>query len=115
MAETPKNSKNPLYQLLHKERVASFNEKLVASKEKITFEGLTFRGLDLRGMEPGNTSFKNCYFRQSDLRGIDFSQSNLEGASIIGAKISGVYFPKELNASEIEMSLSHGTRMRYSK
>lgn len=32
---------------------------------------------------------------------------------INGAKISGAYFPAELTASEIELSLLHGTRMRY--
>ncbi|MFT7291307.1 MAG: hypothetical protein ACI97Y_000357, partial [Pseudomonadales bacterium] len=42
------------------------------------------------------------------------SHSNLEGASIAGAKISGSFFPDRLQASEILMSLNHGTRMRYS-
>lgn len=55
----------------------------------------------------------DCYFRQADLRGIDFRKANLEGASINAAKISGAYFPAELSASEIELSLLHGTRMRY--
>ena len=43
----------------------------------------------------------------------DFRKANLEGASINAAKISGAYFPPELSASEIELSLLHGTRMRY--
>ena len=38
---------------------------------------------------------------------------DLEGASIAGTKISGTYFPKELSAEEINLSLQHGTRMRY--
>ena len=57
--------------------------------------------------------FGNCYFRQADLRGIDFSNSHMEGASVNGAKISGCFFPKELTAEEINLSLTHGTRMRY--
>lgn len=65
--------------------------------------GLNVEGLDLSG----------CYFRQTDLRGLDFRKSRLEGASINAAKISGVYFPDELTAGEIELSLLHGTRMRY--
>ena len=34
-------------------------------------------------------------------------------ASINAAQISGAYFPTDLSASEIELSLLHGTRMRY--
>jgi hypothetical protein len=29
------------------------------------------------------------------------------------AKVSGVYFPAELSADEIRLSLDHGTRLRY--
>ena len=50
---------------------------------------------------------------EADLRGIDFRKARLEGASINAAKISGAYFPVELSAGEIELSLLHGTRMRY--
>jgi hypothetical protein len=49
------------------------------------------------------------------LRGIDFSQTCLEGASINGARISGVYFPPELSPEEIVLSIEHGTRLRYKK
>ena len=45
--------------------------------------------------------------------GVDFRAARLEGASINAAKVSGAYFPVELSASEIELSLLHGTRMRY--
>jgi len=38
----------------------------------------------------------------------------MDGASINACKISGVLFPVELSTSEIELSLFHGTRMRYS-
>ena len=69
--------------------------------------------LPQRGLDAAGLDFSDCYFRQSDLRGIDFSQSNLKGASINACKISGVLFPAELSPSEIELSLLHGTRMRY--
>jgi len=64
--------------------------------------------LDADGLD-----FSDCYFRQSDLRGVDFRNALLEGASINAAKISGTYFPADLTASEIELSLLHGSRMRY--
>lgn len=44
---------------------------------------------------------------------MDLSSAKLAGASIHGAKISGVYFPVDLSADEILMSLEHGTRLRY--
>jgi len=47
--------------------------------------------------------------------GIDFFKARLEGASINGARISGAFFPAELSADEIILSVEHGTRMRYAK
>jgi hypothetical protein len=38
----------------------------------------------------------------------------MEGASMINANVSGAYFPKDLSAEEIRLSLEHGTRMRRS-
>jgi hypothetical protein len=32
---------------------------------------------------------------------------------MIDAKISGCYFPKELDAEEIRLSITQGTRLRY--
>jgi uncharacterized protein YjbI with pentapeptide repeats len=47
------------------------------------------------------------------LRGIDFRKASLEGASLAHAQISGAYFPPELSADEILMSMNFGTRLRY--
>jgi uncharacterized protein YjbI with pentapeptide repeats len=101
-----------MYQLLREERVQEFNER----RTKGEFCDLThcdFRGLDLRGLNAKGLDFTGGYFRQADLRGINFQQSCLQECSINGAKISGVYFPMELEPEEIMMSLHHGTRMRY--
>ena len=49
------------------------------------------------------------------LRKSDFQRANLEGASLMDAKVSGVYFPAELSADEIRLSLDHGTRLRYTQ
>ncbi len=103
---------DPMYRLLRDGDIESFNnqKKTAAS---VDLANCDFRGVDLRGLDATNIDFSNSYFRQSDLRGIDFSLANLEGASINGAKISGTYFPRELTGDEIELSLIHGTRMRY--
>jgi uncharacterized protein YjbI with pentapeptide repeats len=101
-----------LYLLLRDGKVREFNQQI----KRTGTADLTrcdFRHVDLRGIEAQGLDFGNCYFRQADLRGIDFTGASLEGASIHAAKISGAYFPKELTAEEINMSLLHGTRMRY--
>lgn len=105
---------DPIYRLLRDGKIVEFNQqKARGAKSDLT--GCDFRGVDLRGLDAAGLDLSGCYFRQADLRGIDFSQTRLEGASINSAKISGTYFPQELSPSEIELSLIHGVRMRYSK
>ncbi len=74
-------------------------------------------GLDVRkelhALDPDGLDFSDSYFRQADLRRVDFRKARLEAASINAAKIPGAYFPTELAASEIELPLLHGSRMRY--
>lgn len=40
-------------------------------------------------------------------------QGPIEGASLAHAQISGAYFPVEVTADEILMSVNFGTRLRY--
>jgi uncharacterized protein YjbI with pentapeptide repeats len=75
--------------------------------------GGDFRGLDLRELNADGVDFRDAYFRSADLRGIDFRNASLEGASLAHAQISGAYFPPELSADEILMSMNFGTRLRY--
>ncbi|MEC4889764.1 MAG: pentapeptide repeat-containing protein [Nitrospira sp.] len=107
-------SNDPMYKLLREGCIKEFNVKKAAG-DTCDLRSCDLRGLDLRGLDAAGLDFSDSYFRQSDLRGIDFSQSNLRGASINACKISGVLFPAELSASEIELSLLQGTRMRYLK
>ena len=101
-----------LYQLLREERIEEFNTRR-SQGEICDLTHCDFRGLDLRGLNAKGLDFSGSYFRQTDLRGINFFESKMDECSIHGAKISGVYFPKELTADEIMMSISQGTRMRY--
>ena len=107
-----RQSHDPLYILLRDENVAEFNRQHKAGAP-LNFRGLAFRGRDLRELDPRGVDFGDAYFRDADLRGIDFRESNLEGASLAGAKISGAYFPAELCADEIRLSVEYGTRLRY--
>jgi uncharacterized protein YjbI with pentapeptide repeats len=103
---------NQLYQLLRDEKIEEFNKRKEQG-EAVNLTHCDFRGLDLRGLNAYDIDFTGSYFRQTDLRGINFSKSILRECSVNGAKISGVYFPPELSPEEINMSLTHGTRMRY--
>ncbi|WP_268799530.1 pentapeptide repeat-containing protein [Pseudomonas huanghezhanensis] len=108
----PRQLDSALYALLHKEDIASFNLQRPASGTVDMLKG-DFRGLDLRELNAEGIDFTDAYFRSADLRGIDFRTSSLEGASISHAQISGAYFPPELSADEILMSVNFGTRLRY--
>lgn len=112
MSQKPQIKQDPMYVLLRDVKIDEFNKRKQAG-ETFDLTNCDFRGIDLRGLDADGIDFSGCYFRQSDLRGIDLSNSNLQGASINGAKISGCYFPAAISADEIELSLNHGTRLRY--
>jgi uncharacterized protein YjbI with pentapeptide repeats len=110
----PVISDDPLYQLLRNENVKEFNEQ----RDILNSDNLKsgdYRGRDLREMDAKGLDFSNSYFRNTDLRGIDFRNTNLEGSSLIDAKVSGTYFPEQLSPEEIRLSLDTGTRLRYSR
>lgn len=114
MARKPEIKRDPMYLMLREGKVDEFNKRKVAGgKCDLTYADL--RGLDLRGLDADGLDFSGSYFRQADLRGIDFTKARMEGASINGCKVSGVFFPLELAPDEIELSLLHGSRMRYRK
>jgi uncharacterized protein YjbI with pentapeptide repeats len=112
--ESPQIKDDPMYRLLREGEIEEFNTRR-ANGETCDLRGCDFRTLDLRKLDASGLDLRDCYFRQADIRGVDLSQANLEGASINAAKISGAYFPHELSAEELNLSLTHGTRMRYRK
>ena len=102
----------PLYTLLHNEDIQGFNAQKAQGGDIDLTDG-DFRGLDLRLLDADGINFTNGYFRGADLRGLDLRNTRMEGASIAHAQISGAYFPVELSADEVLLSLQFGTRMRY--
>ncbi len=108
---TPKIIENPLYVLLRQGKVEEFNQQRDKTAA-LDFSCCDFRSIDLRGLCAENIDFSNAYFRNADLRGIDFRQSQIEGASFASAQISGCYFPKTFSATELELSVSRGIRIR---
>ena len=112
MSTPPKIKTEPLYRLLREGKVEVFNQEIAQGKS-CDLTNCDFRGLDLRQIDADGLDFSGSYFRQADLRGVDLSKAKLQGASIHSARIAGAYFPPELSAEEIQLSIIHGTRMRY--
>ncbi|MET1081349.1 MAG: pentapeptide repeat-containing protein [Pseudomonas sp.] len=108
----PRQLDHPLYRLLHNDDIVAFNQQKPTSGP-IDLVGGDFRGIDLRTLQAERIDFTDAYFRGADLRGVDLRQAALEGASLAHAQISGAYFPAELSADEILMSVNFGTRLRY--
>ena len=101
-----------LYALLHEDDIRGFNQQ--RPDGPIDMRGGDFRGLDLRELNAEGVDFTDAYFRSADLCGLDLRTASIEGASLAHAQISGTYFPVELTADEILMSVKFGTRLRYS-
>lgn len=108
----PRQLDNPLYVLIRNEKIAAFNAQR-PQDSAVDFSDGDFRGIDLRALDAQGINFSNAYFRGTDLRGLDLRSAQLEGASLAHAQISGAYFPPELTADEILMSVNFGTRLRY--
>jgi uncharacterized protein YjbI with pentapeptide repeats len=108
----PQQLESPLYRLIRGENVAGFNAQK-PSEGEIDLSHGDFRGLDLRTLDACRIRFTDAYFRGADLRGLDLRYASLQGASLAHAEISGAYFPEELSADEILMSVKFGTRLRY--
>ncbi len=112
MTQKPMVSDDPMFLLLRDHQVDEFNRRR-AQGVPAHLAGCDFSGVDLRGMEADGLDLGDCSFHQSDLRGVDLRNANLEGSSLHAARIAGAYFPVRLSAGEIDLSLQHGTRMRY--
>lgn len=83
-------------------------------RERVDFSNTDLRGTDFRKVDLSNLIVRNAYLRDADFRGCDMRHMDLDGVSIHNAKISGAFFPKNVSAAEIRMSLRHGTRIRTS-
>lgn len=108
----PRQLDSELYALIRSENIAAFNRQK-PKDSSIDFRDGDFRGLDLRNLDASGIDFSGAYFRAADLRGLNLKDVPMEGASLAHAQISGVWFPPELSADEILMSVNFGTRLRY--
>lgn len=80
--------------------------------QALDLTNVNLRGADLRRANLRRADLRNAYCHSADLRGVDLSEAKLEGASIHMARVSGAYFPPDVPADEIRLSLEIGTRIR---
>jgi hypothetical protein len=112
MSEKPRISEDPLYMLLRDGGQDDFNQRR-ATGANCDLVGVNLVGVDLRGANLKGLDMSGAYLRGADLRGLDLRETNLLGASLAQAHVSGTFFPTEIAASEIMMSVQYGTRIRY--
>lgn len=86
--------------------------RAIESRATVDFSGADLRGTDFRKVDLRKVVLRDAYLRDADLRGCDLRHMDMSGASLRNASISGAYFPANLSADEIQLSVAHGTRMR---
>ena len=110
-ADCPKFLDDDAFKLLRSGDLEGFHSA-IAQREIVDFSHTDFRGIDLRGADLRKVILRGCYLRDTDLRGQNLRHHDLDGCSFFHAKISGVWFPENLSAEEIRLTLEYGTRLR---
>lgn len=98
--------------LIQEEKFLEFNNFVESRGGLVDLTGAHLRGYDMRKCKLQKADLTGAYLRSADLRSVDLSEAKLEGASMKEARVSGVLFPRELSAQEIQLSLAFGTRLR---
>jgi uncharacterized protein YjbI with pentapeptide repeats len=86
--------------------------RAVEYRKIVDFTNADLCAVDFRNIDISKLILRNAYLRGADFRGCDLRHVDLEGASIHNARIAGAYFPADICASEIQLSVEHGTRIR---
>ena len=107
----PKFLDDPAFRCLRTGDLDGFRKQL-AGRQAVDLSESDLRGADLRGLDLAKVQLRGSYLRDADLRGLDLQHVDMEGCSLYHAKISGAYFPTNVSAAEISMSVQYGTRMR---
>lgn len=87
----------------------------IEGRKSVDLSDCDLRGVDFRSIDLSKVILKGAYLRDADLRGQDLRHMDLEGCTLRHAKISGVYFPDNIEVNEILFSQQHGTRLRTRK
>ena len=108
----PRFLDDPAFKALRLSDFEAYNRHVVGRKQ-VDFSNADLRGVDFRGVaELTKLDVHGAYMRDADLRGLDLRSWNMEGCSLYHAKISGTYFPPNVRAEELALSVDYGTRIR---
>jgi uncharacterized protein YjbI with pentapeptide repeats len=108
---TPLFLDHPAYRCLRVDDIDGFHLAVI-NQTSVDFTGADLRGIDLRKADLSKIILRDAYLRDADLRGCDLRHMDLEGASFHSARVAGTYFPPNVPATEIQMSVEYGTRIR---
>lgn len=109
----PRYLEDPAYRCLRVEDIDGYNMAII-NRPEVDFTDANLRSVDLRRADLEKVILRGAYLRDADLRGCDLRGMDLEGASFHNAKVAGAYFPGNVAAEELKLSLEHGTRIRTS-
>lgn len=112
-AATPRFINHPAYRCLRVGDVAGFH-RYSSEEQVVDFANADLRGVDLRKADLHKLILRGSYLKDADLRGQDLRTLDLEGCSLRNAKVGGAFFPENVRAEEILLSLQYGTRIRTS-
>jgi uncharacterized protein YjbI with pentapeptide repeats len=113
-SDSPRLLDDEAFHCLRSEDLDGFHEH-IAGRQEVDFSNCELKGTDFRGADLSKVILRGSHLRDADLRGADLRHMDLEGCSLNHAKISGTYFPVNLSAAEIRMSVEFGTRLRTGK
>ena len=104
--------KNTYQAYIRDDEPERFNAEIATLAGAVDLEGCDLSNQDLRKFTLRTANLRNAYLKMADLRGVDLSEAQMDGASINRAHISGAFFPRNISAQEIRLSVEFGTRMR---
>lgn len=107
----PKFINDDAFRALRAGDVEAFH-RMTAGRETIDFSDGDLRAADFRKANLSKVILRGAYLKLADLRGCDLRHLDLEGCSLHQAKVGGAYFPNNLPAEEIRLSVQEGTRIR---
>jgi uncharacterized protein YjbI with pentapeptide repeats len=104
--------KNTFQSYIRNDEAERFNSEIATLAGPVDLENCDLSNQDLRRFNLRSANLRNAYLKMADLRGVDLSDAQMDGASINRAHISGAFFPRNIPAQEVWLSIEHGTRMR---
>ena len=106
---------DPIYEALFQGDYRKYNQLMESHEGPIDLSFTNLSNVSLMRIHSiSRVILTGARLKMSDLRGLDLSEHNLEGVSIQKCQISGTYFPPDISAQEILLSLETGTRLRHS-